>query len=113
MATDYDAPRKTEEDTESIQALQERVPDKLSGVVDSEDADNLGSLELAGQDLANVELDVVVLPLKQTSSRVWNASSSSTGRSGTTKRNWERSAWSALSNCTGSLERGNKLLGFA
>jgi hypothetical protein len=62
MATDYDAPRKTEEDTESIQALQERVPDKLSGVVDAEDADNLGSLELAGQDLANVELDVVVLP---------------------------------------------------
>jgi hypothetical protein len=61
MATDYDAPRKTEEDTESIQALQERVPDKLSGVVDAEDADNLGSLELAGQDLANVELDVVVL----------------------------------------------------
>jgi hypothetical protein len=38
------------------------VPDKLSGVVDAEDADNLGSLELAGQDLANVELDVVVLP---------------------------------------------------
>ncbi len=62
MATDYDAPRKSEEDTESIQALQERVPDKLSGVVDAEDADNLGSLELAGQDLANVELDVVVLP---------------------------------------------------
>ena len=62
MATDYDAPRKTEEDTESIQALQERVPDKLSGVVDAEDADNLGSLELAGQDLAHVELDVVVLP---------------------------------------------------
>ena len=40
MATDYDAPRKTDEDTESIQALQERVPDKLSGVVDVEDADN-------------------------------------------------------------------------
>jgi hypothetical protein len=30
--------------------------------VDSDDADNLGSLELAGQDLANIELDVVVLP---------------------------------------------------
>ena len=43
MATDYDAPRKTDEDTESIQALQERVPDKLSGVVDVEDADNPGS----------------------------------------------------------------------
>ena len=56
MATDYDAPRKTEEDTESIQALQERVPDKLSGVVDSEDADNLGSLELAGQDLSLIHI---------------------------------------------------------
>ena len=32
MATDYDAPRKTEDDTESIEALKERVPDKMSGV---------------------------------------------------------------------------------
>ena len=62
MATDYDAPRKTEDDTESLQALQERVPDKLSGQVDADDADNPGSVELSGQDLANVELDVVVLP---------------------------------------------------
>ena len=38
MATDYDAPRKTDEDTDSIQALQERVPDKMSGVVDVDDA---------------------------------------------------------------------------
>jgi hypothetical protein len=62
MATDYDAPRKSEDDTESIQALQERVPDALSASVDVEDADNLGSVELAGQDLANVELNIVVLP---------------------------------------------------
>jgi hypothetical protein len=62
MAQDYDAPRKTDDDTESIQALQERVPDQLSGQVDADDADNPGSVELAGQDLANVELDVVVLP---------------------------------------------------
>jgi hypothetical protein len=61
MATDYDAPRKTDEDTESIQALQERVPDKLSGVVDVDDADNPG-FELAGQDLSDLDLDVVVLP---------------------------------------------------
>ncbi|QNO36437.1 DUF4193 domain-containing protein [Protaetiibacter sp. SSC-01] len=61
MATDYDAPRKTDDDTESIQALQERVPDKLSGVVDVDDADNPG-FELAGQDLSDVDLDVVVLP---------------------------------------------------
>lgn len=62
MATDYDAPRKTDEDTDSIQALQERVPDKMSGVVDVDDADNPGSYELSGQDLADVDLDVVVLP---------------------------------------------------
>lgn len=61
MATDYDAPRKTDEDTESIQALQERVPDKLSGVVDVDDADN-ASFELEGGDLSDLELDVVVLP---------------------------------------------------
>ena len=61
MATDYDAPRKTEEDTDSIQALQERVPDKMSGVVDVDDADNPG-FEPAGQDLADLALDVVVLP---------------------------------------------------
>lgn len=61
MATDYDAPRKTDEDTDSIQALQERVPDKMSGVVDVDDADNPG-FELAGQDLSDLDLDVVVLP---------------------------------------------------
>ncbi len=40
MATDYDAPRKTDDDSESIEALKERVPDKMSGAVDVEDADN-------------------------------------------------------------------------
>lgn len=62
MATDYDAPRKTDDDSESIEALKERVPDKMSGVVDVDDADNPGSFELAGQDLSDVDLDVVVLP---------------------------------------------------
>jgi len=61
MATDYDAPRKTDEETDSIQALQERVPDKMSGVVDADDADNT-AFELAGQDPADLDLDVVVLP---------------------------------------------------
>ncbi len=61
MATDYDAPRKTDDDTESIEALKERVPDQLSNVVD-DDADNPGSFELRGADLADLELDVVVLP---------------------------------------------------
>lgn len=62
MATDYDAPRKTEDDSESIEALKERVPDKLSGVVDGDDADNPGGFDLGGADLADLELDVVVLP---------------------------------------------------
>lgn len=62
MATDYDAPRKTDEDNESIEALKERVPDKLSGSVDVDDADNPAGFELPGADLTDVELDVVVLP---------------------------------------------------
>ncbi|MGK9147055.1 DUF4193 domain-containing protein [Plantibacter flavus] len=62
MATDYDAPRKTDDDSESIEALKERVPDKLSGVVDSEDADNPGDYNLGGSDLSDLDLDVVVLP---------------------------------------------------
>lgn len=62
MATDYDAPRKSAEDeTDSIEALKERVPDKGSSSIDAEDSDNPG-FELAGADLSNVELDVVVLP---------------------------------------------------
>jgi hypothetical protein len=62
MATDYDAPRKTDDDSESIEALKERVPDKISGVVDVDDADNPGGFELPGADLSDLDLDVVVLP---------------------------------------------------
>ncbi|MET0591027.1 MAG: DUF4193 domain-containing protein [Naasia sp.] len=62
MATDYDAPRKTDDDSDSIEALKERVPDKMSGVVDVEDADNPGSFDLPGADLSDIEMDVVVLP---------------------------------------------------
>ena len=62
MATDYDAPRKTDDDTESIEALKERVPDKTSGSIDVDDADNPGSFDLEGGDLSDLDLDVVVLP---------------------------------------------------
>lgn len=61
MATDYDAPRKSDEETDSIEALKERVPAKGASSIDTEDADNPG-FELAGADLSDVELDVVVLP---------------------------------------------------
>ena len=62
MATDYDAPRKTDDDSESIEALKERVPDKLSSVVDVDDADSAGGYELPGSDLSDLDLDVIVLP---------------------------------------------------
>ena len=61
MATDYDAPRKTDDsENESIEALKERVPAK--SVATDDDADNPGSFDLSAADLADVELDVVVLP---------------------------------------------------
>ena len=65
MATDYDAPRKSEDDSESIEALKERVPDKSSGSSGDEDADNPSSFDLPGADLSDLELDVVVLPAQQ------------------------------------------------
>ncbi|KUF06983.1 MAG: DUF4193 domain-containing protein [Leucobacter sp.] len=62
MATDYDAPRKNDDETaESIEALKERGPSKGTSSLDSEDADN-PSFDLGGSDLSDVELDVVVLP---------------------------------------------------
>lgn len=65
MATDYDAPRKSaEDDAESIEALKERVPESGAAQMDADDADNPG-FELAGADLSNVELDVVVLPQQE------------------------------------------------
>ena len=62
MATDYDAPRKTDDESESIEAIKDRVPDAASASIDNDDADNPGSFELAGADLSDLELDVVVLP---------------------------------------------------
>lgn len=64
MATDYDAPRKTDDDAESIEALKERVPDRMSGSIDAEDADNPGSYDLSAADLTEAELETVVIPLQ-------------------------------------------------
>ena len=38
------------------------MPDKLSGAVDVDDADNPAGFDLPGADLSDLELDVVVLP---------------------------------------------------
>ena len=63
MATDYDAPRKTEEDSEeSIEELKTRRQDKASGKVDEDETEAAESFELPGADLSHEELAVRVLP---------------------------------------------------
>ena len=64
MATDYDAPRKTEEDLseDSLQELQARRSDKNSGVVDEDETEAAEGFELPGADLSGEELSVRVLP---------------------------------------------------
>jgi hypothetical protein len=63
MATDYDTPRKTDDDLgeDSIEELKARRGGKESSAVDI-DADEPESLELPGADLSNEELSVRVLP---------------------------------------------------
>ncbi|MGI8578768.1 MAG: DUF4193 domain-containing protein [Nocardioidaceae bacterium] len=64
MATDYDAPRKTEEELkeDSIEELKARRHDKNSGKVDEDEAEAAESFELPGADLSHEELTVRVLP---------------------------------------------------
>src|SRR3954449_7407180 len=64
MATDYDAPRKTEDEAgeESIEELKARRHDKNSGKVDEDEVEAAESFELPGADLSHEELSVQVLP---------------------------------------------------
>jgi Domain of unknown function (DUF4193) len=64
MATDYDAPRKTDEELneDSIEELKARRHDKSSGVVDVDEFEQAENLELPGADLSGEELSVRVLP---------------------------------------------------
>ncbi len=64
MATDYDAPRKTEEDLseDSLEELKARRSDKSSGVVDEDETEAAEGFELPGADLSGEELSVRVLP---------------------------------------------------
>ena len=64
MATDYDAPRKTDEEAgeESIEELKARRHDKNSGKVDEDEAEAAEGFELPGADLSGEELMVRVLP---------------------------------------------------
>ena len=64
MATDYDAPRKTEEEQneDSLEELKARRHDKNSGKVDEDEAEAAESFELPGADLSHEELAVEVKP---------------------------------------------------
>jgi len=64
MATDYDSPRKTDDDLseDSLQELQARRSDKSSGSIDIDETDLAESLELPGADLSNEGLSLRVIP---------------------------------------------------
>ena len=55
MATDYDSPRKTDEELteDSLQELQARRMDKSSSTIDIDPDDVAESLELPGADLSS------------------------------------------------------------
>lgn len=64
MATDYDAPRKTDDDVtdESIEELKARRGDRVSASVDVDETELAENLELPGADLSDKSLEVRVLP---------------------------------------------------
>lgn len=64
MATDYDAPRKTDDELseDSIEELKARRVDKSSPIVDEDETEAAEGFELPGADLSNEELTVRVVP---------------------------------------------------
>ncbi|MGB3773231.1 MAG: DUF4193 domain-containing protein [Rhodococcus sp. (in: high G+C Gram-positive bacteria)] len=65
MATDYDAPRRTESDDvseDSLEELKARRNEAQSAVVDIDETDTAESFELPGADLSGEELSVRVVP---------------------------------------------------
>ena len=68
MATDYDTPRKTDEELheESLEELKARRADAQSGQVDIDEEEAAENLELPGADLSGEELTVRVVPKQET-----------------------------------------------
>lgn len=65
MATDYDAPRRSESDEvneDSLEELKSRRNDAQSSVVDVDEGDTVDSFELPGADLSGEELTLHVVP---------------------------------------------------
>ncbi len=67
MATDYDAPRKTDEELaeDSLEELKARRADKAASAVDVDETDLAENLELPGADLSDESLTVRVLPRQE------------------------------------------------
>ncbi len=67
MATDYDAPRKTDDDNgnESIEELKSRRGDRSTASVDVDETEAAENLVLPGADLSKESIEVRVVP-KQT-----------------------------------------------
>lgn len=67
MATDYDAPRKTDEELaeDSLEELKARRNDQSASTVDVDETELAESLELPGADLSDESLTVRVLPRQQ------------------------------------------------
>src|SRR4029079_15513044 len=64
MATDYDAPRRTETDdvsADSLEELKARRSEAESAVVDVDESDSAENFELPGADLSGEELSVRVI----------------------------------------------------
>ena len=64
MATDYDAPRKTDDELseDSIEELKTRRNDKRSSSVDVDETEQAEGFELPGADLSGEEMSVRVIP---------------------------------------------------
>lgn len=64
MATDYDAPRKTDEELaeDSLEELKARRNDQSASNVDVDEAEAAEGLELPGADLSDESLTVRVVP---------------------------------------------------
>ena len=67
MATDYDTPRKTDEELheESLEELKAKRAEVQSGKIDIDEEEEAENLELPGADLSGEELSVKVVPKQE------------------------------------------------
>ena len=67
MATDYDTPRKTDEELheESLEELKAKRAEVQSGKIDIDEEEEAENLELPGADLSGEELTVRVVPKQE------------------------------------------------